>query len=339
VVGQKHCRERKCRNFKGQRKRRLFGAERQPDIPPELASHLAILLTHHLLFCLSQLLRRGLRDRSLERVLDTMRAPRSRRREGHQMSQQAYNPLPVETWQAQNLRVIVFTAENQVPSGRQWWRDLTGIEPDSTVKRKTEREEAGLYEGVQLAVSIDPLRIQWVAAASLDPAAIGEGAPLLGGFPEKRDWFLQHMRHWLETCPPVKRVAFLATLLQRVASHEEGYTRLNQYLRHVEVFPDSSDFLYRVNRRRPYRITNGELKNNILSTWSVVRLTTEVAPIGTSERRAAAEEVSYLAVELDVNTSHEYPNPLPTGELPGILSELGGLATEVATRGDVRGPV
>jgi hypothetical protein len=255
------------------------------------------------------------------------------------MSRNAGSPPDASVWQAQNLRLIVFPVDAQLPLQRDWWRELTGNEPDTALRKRMEREEGGLYEGVQLIVSLDPLRIQWTAAAPIDPQNLPEQTPLLGAFLEKREWFRNLMDRWLTMCPPVKRVAFLGTLFQRVSSHDEGYARLDQYLPHVEVHPDSSDFMYRVNRRRPSRLGIPDLAINRLCTWSVAKITTDLAALIPPGVRRAVErsEEYYCALELDVNTIHEYPgSQLPQDRLVAILHELIDLATEVATRGDVR---
>jgi hypothetical protein len=147
------------------------------------------------------------------------------------------------------------------------------------------------------------------------------------------------MGRWLEDqCPEIKRLAFLGTLFQPVANHQEGYQRIDQYLRHVEVFPDSSDLLYRINRRAQSRTGIENLAINRLSTWSVPKLETQMIAQAGGERRAERQTSDFFcALEFDVNTSHEYQgSSLPRGRLRALLEELVEMATGLATRGDLR---
>jgi hypothetical protein len=166
---------------------------------------------------------------------------------------------------------------------------------------------------------------------------LGE-TPMLGPFTERQVWFRDLMARWLGRCPPISRLAFLATLMQKVTSHEEACRRLDQYLRHIEVFPDSTDLLYRINRRKPSNLGIENLAINRLSTWSAVKTIKQLSAQAGGAHRVQEREVEYFcAVDLDVNTSHEYPGPtLPRDRLADILGELIQQATDVARRGDVR---
>jgi hypothetical protein len=74
------------------------------------------------------------------------------------------------------------------------------------------------------------------------------------------------MDQWLQHCPPINRLAFTGSLLQPVDNHPAGYEILNRYMRWVEIDPQSSEFLYRINRRANSTAVQG-LDLNRLSTW------------------------------------------------------------------------
>jgi hypothetical protein len=255
------------------------------------------------------------------------------------MSVNAPQPPPVETWQTQSLRMIVFTTESQVRTDREWWEELIGSTPDASTRKKIEREDGGLHDGVQLVLTIDPIRMQWTASAQMDVEQFLGNMPLLGPYMDRKLWFQDLMTRWLrERCPPIKRLAFLATLVQKVESREEGYVKLNQYLRHLELFTDSSDFLYQINRKRQSELGITGLEINRLSTWSVTIVQRKVGTlVGSEDRIESAEPQLYCSVGLDVNTIHEYPCPtLSADRLPEIFEELINMATEIARDGDVR---
>src|SRR5438094_560296 len=102
------------------------------------------------------------------------------------MSERAEAPPGPEVWRAQNLRLIAFPREPQFAARQDWWRGLTGAEPESVIERrqKQEKEESGIFQDATLTLSIDLLRVQWTAAPRLDAENInlGEQPPVLGPF-------------------------------------------------------------------------------------------------------------------------------------------------------------
>src|SRR5262245_48758605 len=83
------------------------------------------------------------------------------------MSRNAGPPPDASKWQAQYLRLIAFPITSQLSDQRAWWRELTGSDPDVSVRKKTGVEQSGQYGGAQLVVNIDPIRIQWTTAEQI----------------------------------------------------------------------------------------------------------------------------------------------------------------------------
>jgi len=141
----------------------------------------------------------------------------------------------------------------------------------------------------------------------------------------------------LPTLPPVNRIAFLTTLMQEVDTREDAYRRLDQFLRHTEVHPEATDFIYRINRRRAPRVALEELDINCLVTWSAGKVVTSLfAQAGGPRREVERKERHFAMLELDVNTSQDFKTVIPPVNLEGLLRNLAEIATDVATRGDVR---
>jgi hypothetical protein len=258
------------------------------------------------------------------------------------MSRDAIPPPGPEMWQAQNLRLIAFPREPQFAAQQNWWRGLTGAEPENVVERrqKQEREESGTFQGTTLTLSIDLLRLQWAATPRLDAENINldEQPPVLGPFMERKDWFRALMGQWLPHCPTIHRLAFTASLLQPVENHQAGYRLLDRYLRWVEIDPNSSELLYRINRRRNSASGIQDLVLNRLSTWLVGKFAVLVRVIegGHPEQQLQQAERFAVAVELDINTAPEFQGPLPHDDLSRIFAELVDAGVEIATRGDLR---
>lgn len=256
------------------------------------------------------------------------------------MSRNAQAPPPPSVWQAQYLRLISFPMEPQFAVSQAWWNNLTGAERESRVEKKREVEEEGTFEGVSLSLNIDLLRLQWSAVPRVLAENV-EGAPTLGPFMEKKDWFRNLMRRWLQTSPPIKRLAFSGVLLQPVESREAGYALLDRYLRWVDIDPQSSDLLYRINRPVAASSVAG-LRANRLITWSVAEFVVVVrAQLAASgqenQQQTARARAHHCVLELDINTVPGSPDrELPHDALPRIFDELVNFGVDIATRGDVR---
>jgi hypothetical protein len=194
-----------------------------------------------------------------------------------------------------------------------------------------------VFEDAQVTLCVNAERIQWSATPVVNAERRLEALPLLGSYLEKSNWLRNLMGRWLPNCPPIKRVAFIAPLLQPVTDPSEGMRLLDRYLRYLEVHPESGDLLYRINRRKPSTAVPG-VDINRVCTWALSTaflFEVEVSPLSASQREASPQGL-YCALGLDVNTMPENQATLAQDRLPELLSELVNTATEVATRGDIR---
>ena len=146
------------------------------------------------------------------------------------------------------------------------------------------------------------------------------------------------MTHWFPQCPPVARLAFGCVLHHKATDVEEAYKHLDSLLPAVTIdYRNSSDFLYRINRRRKSKSDVPDLLINRLSTWSVVRQFRERV---TSQENSLTHSSQLLFIasqlELDINTVPEYQETLPREKLPVLLREFVDLGQEIAVKGDVK---
>jgi hypothetical protein len=258
------------------------------------------------------------------------------------MSQTADAPPGPEAWRAQNLRLIAFPRDPQFAVQQDWWRGLTGVDPENDLvkRQRQEKEASGPFQGTTLTLNIDLLRVQWAASPRLDAESIdlGDQPPILGPFLERKDWFRALMEQWLPRCPSIHRLAFTASLLQPVENHQAGYAMLDRYLRWVDIDPQSSEILYRINRRRDSGTGIPGLTLNRLSTWVVAKFAVLIRVIegGHPEQQIQPTENFSCAVELDINTAPDFRGPLPHADLPRIFAELVEAGLEIAARGDAR---
>jgi hypothetical protein len=246
-----------------------------------------------------------------------------------------------QEWRIHHITMIAFPIDAQLGLDQNWWKDLTGSQPESSTKKPQKREDSGPFEDVTLSLDIDPFRVSWTISPLVDLHNLPVNFPTLGGVFSRRDWLVSLMSRWLDVSPPIKRLAFAGSLLQFVPTKEQSYRRLNSYLHGVDVDPDTSDFMYRLNRQRESRTGVPGLRVNRLCTWTAAKLKFGLQAVskGTREIRDVplCEEQYACAIELDINTAPDFPmSELPRDSLRDIFSELVDIGLQAAERGDCK---
>ncbi len=247
-----------------------------------------------------------------------------------------------ETWLARGFRLSLFPSAPMYgkPS---WWEEIVGRPPDSESSQRSQGlvQQAGVFEGGQLALITRPSRIDWTFGAVEGEPSSGD-IPSLGAFSSVLELFTSLAHRWLSSCSSATRLAFGADLVQPSDSIAAAYLRLGYYLQSIKIDPEnSSDFFYRINRPRLSRSGINGLKINRLSSWSVLQarlLSFEVAAVGrpkSSHVSLAPSAQPACRVELDINSSADFVGDLPSDTLNVLFSELIELANEIATQGDV----
>src|SRR5262245_4179530 len=151
---------------------------------------------------------------------------------GSRMSATAPPPPEPSVWQAQYMRLLAFPAVPQTTAEQNWWQELTGLDAESSVRKRHERTDTGLFQGVFLALEIELMRVVWTASPRVGVGDLIEQLPTLGPLMERRALFQELMRQWLQHhCPPIKRLAFASRLIQPVDDHRSAYQLLDRYLR------------------------------------------------------------------------------------------------------------
>jgi hypothetical protein len=248
--------------------------------------------------------------------------------------------LPATEWLVQSLRLTCFPDPSQFPSEQNWWREIFGMAADQrTVKpRESLIAEEGEYQGKRLALVVQPLRVNWelTPREELDESV---DIPLLGPLSKVLPDLRTIAQKWfsLASCPPLRRIAFGARLVERVQDLHTAYNRLAHYLPCVDLDPDdAADFLFQINRPRPSVTGSPDLRINRLATWSAVRwqLTFVQSVSGTSVGGQAL--LGYgVQLLLDINTDAALSDNLPADRLLPLFDELQGLGEEIARHGDV----
>ena len=216
---------------------------------------------------------------------------------------------PLSDWQVGMLRLTAFPSPAAEFSDQDWWTDVFGEPPESISShpRTGEQHLEGPFGSGQIALDLQPMRIEWRYMAMDEPSGYN-AFPVLGPFLENLGSFQRLMNHWLElkNCPPTIRLAFGATLLLPVLSHEAGYELLSLYLPSVRLDPQgSSDFSYQINRRRKSTIGIPDLDINRLSKWSVIFRRQSLVSMDFKSIREFPELYA-CRLDLDINTAPEF---------------------------------
>jgi hypothetical protein len=246
----------------------------------------------------------------------------------------------LDSWQPNQLQIVVFPKTPMVGVHQRWWQQLTGRDPDETSTKKLESTVVGEFNEWSLVLTVDLLRIIWTLTPKTDPANPIISMPTLGAYLLARDAFLKPMKTWITSlCPPIKRMAFAGLLVQGAESHGDAYQLLQRYLiRTVQIDPASTDFQYRINRRTPS--VRSALSINRLSTWSALKVAVSARAFipgheQSFTRHQVFEDQYGALLQLDINTDAEREDEIPGGERPALLDELVSHADSLASTGDV----
>lgn len=245
---------------------------------------------------------------------------------------------PATAWQAESLRLSVFPVPNVTFDHAKWWRDVTGTEADSTnnqPKQGLYEERGNLDEHRVLVLRVQVPRIDWFLLSPESQVPSSDFAAV-GAFPDVIGQFSAMLDRWLGVSPAVSRFALGGVLIQPQPDRKAGYEQLGAYLAEsVKVDPDSSDFMYQINRTRPSRHV-AELQINRLTKWSVALHRMFVFSPGQESSISTMARQSACRLEFDINTAQDFKGPLPQAKLSELRGEFGSLALEIAERGDVK---
>jgi len=248
--------------------------------------------------------------------------------------------IHTEEWQIEMLRLTAFQIPPSSVSNPEWWKIVTGEEPEivsSRLKEGTHAEEGPFCNG-KLVNQIKPNRIDWLLTSGREQKDLG--SMVVGPFSETLKAFLSLMSKWLgsATCPTVYRLAFGAVLLLPVGSLSAGYKKLVPLLPSVELKTEkASDFMYQINRPRNSHSGVPGMEINRLSKWSVATtfgVGFWFSPKGV-ETTHREEEQFACRLEIDINTRPSEYQPLPKEKSNTLLEELAELGKEIATKGDI----
>lgn len=234
------------------------------------------------------------------------------------------------------MRLSAFPLDEAAALETPHWEFGVGSPPEA-VNRQPQLPRAieeGPWENGRLQVDSQRGQIHW-RASSATPSP--DGPMNIGPFPKVTAPFRTLMSQWLEVhCPSANRIAFGVILMLPTASLQETAARLDGLLPAVSVTPsDSRDLVYRINRRRPSKCSDG-LEINRLATWSAIEgMGLEVTIVAGVPSARPATVMHFCRLELDINTVPIPDKEIPREALPAVFGELMDAAIEIAGEGDI----
>jgi hypothetical protein len=249
---------------------------------------------------------------------------------------------PADALHTLALRTTAFPSPSTAVQPEAWWNAAVGESPDSALAqpRAGKHTLEGRLEPGKLVLSVEPLRIDWLFAPPGEPNPEVSGFPVLGPYPQILEVFLGPVHRWLtaDSCPELQRMAFGAVVILPVENGPTAYRQLGAYL-HGSVSLDpghSSDFLYQINRPRDSHSGVEGLRVNRLSKWSAISSVLTFIQLKPQSVDQVTAQPSFAArIELDINTTPDFPSSLPREGLPAILEELVSLGIEILHNGDI----
>ncbi len=154
------------------------------------------------------------------------------------------------------------------------------------------------------------------------------GLPEIGPFTEALEDFKPLMIKWLDQCDALIRIAFGANIFLPVDSHENAYNFLDNHLKSVKIDPETSDFHYQINRKRPSKTLGEKLMINRLSKWRAINFKLMVQEV-------EAVESFVCALEFDINNVPIEQTTIKKESLTDVFCELIDLGIEIASEGDI----
>lgn len=242
------------------------------------------------------------------------------------------------TWQAGMLRVTAFASAFDVATVDTWWETVVGAPAESkTVKMKGASQTIeGKFGKGRLTLNVELNRIDWLYGP--DPDFERDDFPNIGTYADATTELNSRITTWIQTAPPIIRLAWGGVFLFPVESKVNSYEILAAHLPSLKLDSvGSSELLYQINRPRNSNVLEG-LVINRLQKWSslrIQRIHLQIAPGNQTVSNANAPGVDACRLELDVNSSGERVDPLPAESVSKLYAELTGFSDEIISRGDI----
>lgn len=214
----------------------------------------------------------------------------------------------INAWRVETLRFTFFFHEVQSGQGGNWWKTLTGREPEVVTSKPQvgEHFENGAYEDGQLELKVAFNRVDWTLTfpfAMLNDYSAGKDVA-----DQIHNFFVKVME-WKRRVPnAVSRVAFGFVGMFVVDTIAKGNELLSEYAPYMKFDPESaSDVMVQINRPEDSGILPS-LKLNYVNKLGV--LTGQFMQM-TFGGFPQLTQNNVLRLEYDFSTPFDRVEPLP----------------------------
>ncbi len=244
-------------------------------------------------------------------------------------------------WTAQQLRLTIFPHGSRTVNIEEWWQAIVGAPPDVVNARPKLNQflMESTYGLGKLTLRLIPNRVDWLYQVLADSEnGSDDFVSSLGKFESALDVFTNITDKWfaLDPIPEANRIALGAVLEIPVADRAEAYKVLSDFLPHIGLDENTSEFLYQINRHRHTQINGERLRINRLSKW-LARVASQESLVVDATSIIHSSEVKSMAsyLELDINSQQDYQGVMSNQVQKEILSKLVELGLEIAEKGDI----
>ncbi|WP_339480345.1 hypothetical protein [Pseudomonas sivasensis] len=236
----------------------------------------------------------------------------------------------IGAWRVEALRYTFFFSEPQSGRGGDWWKGLTGIDPESVTSKPQagEHSETGSYLDGQLELKVAFNRVDWVLSypfASLPDVTPGMNVESV------IEKFLPDIVRWLGTqAAAISRVAIGVITLLPVETVSRGNLVLSSYYPYFKFDPETAtDVFLQINHPQKTAMKNVQSYNFIkrvgVVTGQFMQLSMGGLPQMTTNH--------LFRSEFDISTPPDQISQLPFEDIVALLRKFSEDAIKLLKEG------
>jgi len=225
-------------------------------------------------------------------------------------------------WLMESLRVTFIAGGPVVGVNKNWWRILTGAEPETVTTRSAvaEHSESGPYGEGRLEMKVTFNRVDWMYTPVPVP---GPTVPAIGAADEMLHALEGPIAQWLAAAEtPFVRLAYGPTMLRKVDNIVEANKVAQAYLPFLQFDAAvARDVFNQINFPIQSAAVDGLTLNRVSKVMSAVA---QVININVGQPVPKIETTTYSRVELDFSSQTDRSEPLSVENQTALLSEMIG---------------
>ncbi len=234
-----------------------------------------------------------------------------------------------------NLRFTAFVSEMPFPeNGGELFQDFFGFTHDDETCRKREfmSEFSSGKGGVLYQATISGPKVDFTVSPGISPGEVPDAMPSLPLEGDFETMFRDAAKRLVVETPKFVRLAVGAHFILPSAGKEAGYAAMQTFLPTVKIDPSgSSDFQYRINRRKDLQMSGKLVPINRLVTWGCLGFK---LIMGTAAGVAHVGDAVSAMTDVNTDPNIDVASLTPT-EQATIIETLFSSSRELAEKGDV----